>query len=93
MSETPQPIRDHNRAAWDAEVARGNPWTVPVSREDIARARHGDWDIVLTPTIPVPKDWFPPLQGADVLCLASGGGQQGPILAITPPPSWDGTPR
>jgi 2-polyprenyl-3-methyl-5-hydroxy-6-metoxy-1,4-benzoquinol methylase len=27
--------------------------------------------------------WFPPLKGADVLCLASGGGQQGPILAAT----------
>lgn len=30
---------------------------------------------------PVPSDWFPPLEGIDVLCLASGGGQQGPILA------------
>jgi SAM-dependent methyltransferase len=29
----------------------------------------------------VPEDWFPPLPGASVLCLASGGGQQGPILA------------
>jgi SAM-dependent methyltransferase len=29
----------------------------------------------------VPGDWFPPLDGLDVLCLASGGGQQGPILA------------
>ena len=30
----------------------------------------------------MPKDWFPPLQGASILCLASGGGQQGPILAV-----------
>ena len=81
MSETPKDIRDHNRDAWDREVTKGNQWTVPVGPEDIARARRGDWDIVLTPTIPVPKDWFPPLAGADVLCLASGGGQQGPILA------------
>jgi len=29
----------------------------------------------------VPRDWFPPLAGLDVLCLASGGGQQGPTLA------------
>jgi SAM-dependent methyltransferase len=30
----------------------------------------------------VPRDWFPiDLRGQDVLCLASGGGQQGPILA------------
>jgi SAM-dependent methyltransferase len=29
----------------------------------------------------VPHDWLPELEGARVLCLASGGGQQGPILA------------
>ena len=45
------------------------------------KARQGDWQIVLTPLIPVPIDWFPQLKGADVLCLASGGGQQGPVLA------------
>jgi len=36
---------------------------------------------VLTPTKRVPREWFPPLDGREVLCLASGGGQQGPILA------------
>ena len=31
---------------------------------------------------PTPRDWFPAeLTGAAVLCLASGGGQQGPVLA------------
>jgi SAM-dependent methyltransferase len=31
---------------------------------------------------PAPRDWFPAgLDGAAVLCLASGGGQQGPVLA------------
>jgi ubiquinone/menaquinone biosynthesis C-methylase UbiE len=29
----------------------------------------------------VPRAWFPELQGCNVLCLASGGGQQGPIVA------------
>jgi len=74
-------IRDYNRAAWDREVERGNPWTVPVSKEVIAAARQGQWGILLTPTKPVPGDWFPDLEGLDVLCLASGGGQQAPILA------------
>lgn len=74
-------IREHNRTAWDREVQKGNKWTVPVSPDVIARARRGDWQIVLTPTKPVPADWFPPLQGLNVLCLASGGGQQGPVLA------------
>lgn len=72
----------HNRAAWDKQVAANNEWTRPVPSEDIARARNGDWSVVLIGYQPVPRDWFPPrLQGCDVLCLASGGGQQGPILA------------
>ncbi len=74
-------IRQHNRLAWDNEVKKGNKWTIPVTPETVAKARAGDWFIVLTPAIPVPKTWFPPLQGLDVLCLASGGGQQGPIMA------------
>ena len=73
-------IRAHNRNAWDGYVESGNKWTVPVSSEEIAKARHGEWGILLTPTITVPKEWFPELAGAKVLCLASGGGQQGPIL-------------
>ena len=74
-------VRSYNRSAWDKQVQGGNPWTIPVSSEEIAAARRGEWRIVLTPTIPVPAEWFPPLTGAEVLCLASGGGQQGPILA------------
>ena len=74
-------VPGYNRLAWDRQVERGNRWTVPVGPEEIARARNGDWRIVLTPTKPVPADWFPPPEGLDVLCLASGGGQQGPILA------------
>ncbi|MFZ1597031.1 MAG: class I SAM-dependent methyltransferase [Anaerolineae bacterium] len=72
----------YNRQAWNQQVAQGNPWTLPVSAEVVAQARLGRWTIVLTPTIPAPRSWFPdPLSGRDVLCLASGGGQQGPILA------------
>ena len=71
----------YNRKAWDGQVAKGNPWTQPVSAEQVKAARRGDWSLVLTPTIPVPREWYPPLVGAEVLCLASGGGQQGPLLA------------
>ena len=74
-------IRKYNSLAWDKEVERGNKWTVPVSEAVIAAARQGQWEIVLTPSKPVPRVWFPDLIGLDVLCLASGGGQQGPILA------------
>jgi SAM-dependent methyltransferase len=72
----------HNRAAWDREVESGNEWTRPVGPEVIARARAGDWSVVLIGYEPVPRDWFPAeLSGAAILCLASGGGQQGPVLA------------
>lgn len=74
-------ILAYNRRAWDAAVENGSQWTVPVSHEAIVAAREGAWQIVLTPTRPVPRDWFPPLDGCRVLCLAGGGGQQGPILA------------
>jgi SAM-dependent methyltransferase len=74
-------IRKFNRKAWDRQVEARNPWTIPVTSQQIAEARQGKWEIYLTPSRPVPKAWFPPLQGASVLCLASGGGQQGPILS------------
>jgi hypothetical protein len=73
--------RAYNRSAWDYAVATGDRWTVPVGPDVIAAARAGDWSIILTPTKLVPRPWFGALEGADVLCLASGGGQQGPILA------------
>ena len=75
-------IRSFNREAWDRQVQSGkNPWTVPVSPELIARARAGDWSVVLTENKAVPREWFPPMQGLKVLGLACGGGQQGPIMA------------
>ena len=76
-------IINYNSAAWDSVVDSGeSEWTQPVSEEDIELARKGEFSIVLTPNIPVPRDWFPgDLSGKDVLCLASGGGQQAPILS------------
>ena len=74
-------VLEYNRAAWDASVANRNQWTLPVDSKTIQRARNGEWSIVLTPLKPVPFDWFPDLQGLPTLCLASGGGQQGPVLA------------
>ena len=74
-------VQEHNRAAWDKQVERENQWTIPVGSDVIAAARRGQWEIVLTPTKAVPREWFPPLKSLDLLGLASGGGQQGPILA------------
>lgn len=74
-------VRIYNRQAWNREVEHGNIWTQPVSPTVIAAARRGEFSLLLTSGTPVPKTWFPPLLGIDVLCLACGGGQQGPVLA------------
>jgi len=74
-------VREINRQAWNAQVERGNQWTVPVSPEQVARARAGDVKVVLTPQKPVPAEWFGDLRNARVLGLASGGGQQCPQFA------------
>lgn len=72
---------NHNREAWNNYVQQNNEWTVPVGEEEISKAKQGHWSVVLTPTKAVPSDWFPPINGLIILGLASGGGQQGPILA------------
>lgn len=72
---------EHNRAAWNEQVSQNNMWTQAVSPEVIERARGGEWSVLLTPTTPVPREWFGDLRGKDVLGLASGGGQQCPIFA------------
>lgn len=77
----PMDVADHNRRAWNAQANSGNRWSIPVTAEVIAAARNGVWRVILTPNKPVPRDWFGPVAGADLLCLASGGGQQAPILA------------
>jgi hypothetical protein len=74
-------VTEFNRFAWDRQVERGSEWALPVSPTEIAAARAGQWRIILTPTKAVPHNWLPALRDLNVLCLASGGGQQGPILA------------
>jgi SAM-dependent methyltransferase len=77
----PMDVISYNRQAWARLVQRGNRWTVPVGSDIIAAARRGEWEIVLTPRKPVPREWLPDISGRHVLCLASAGGQQAPVLA------------
>lgn len=71
-----------NSKIWDERSENDDIWSIPVTSDMVKLAREGIWSIVLTPTKPVPADWFPEtLDKKRVLCLASGGGQQGPILA------------
>ena len=75
-----QSYADVNAKAVDRWVENGWEWGVPVTHEAFLAAKQGDWSVVLTPTKPVPKEWFPDLRGLDVLGLASGGGQQMPLF-------------
>ena len=73
---------EENSKIWDKRSENNDIWSVPVTSEMINQAREGVWSIVLTPEKPVPSHWFPDtLKNKKILCLASGGGQQGPILA------------
>lgn len=72
----------HNRNAWDKKVEDGSSYTKHVNSETIEKSKLGDWEIILTTKKTVPRKWFPAsVKGLKILCLASGGGQQGPILA------------
>ncbi len=75
-------ITKHNTIAWNkAGQTNLAEWATPVSAEIIAKARQGLSSILLTNTKAVPQDWYMPIKGKKVLCLASGGGQQAPVLA------------
>ncbi|MDR7073549.1 class I SAM-dependent methyltransferase [Fictibacillus barbaricus] len=77
-------IVKQNRKAWDKKVEEGSVYTKAVSKEIIEKSKIGEWKITVTAGKPVPKSWFPSsLKGLKILCLASGGGQQGPVLAAT----------
>lgn len=72
----------YNRAAWDRQVAEDNMWTRPVDADTIEAARRGEWSVVLIGLHPTSRAWFGgELAGRELLLLASGGGQQGPVLA------------
>ena len=73
--------QEENARTIDRWVAEGWEWGVPVTHEQYAAALRGEWDVLLTPTKPVPHAWFGELKGKRVLGLASGGGQQIPIFA------------
>ncbi|MDO4581376.1 MAG: class I SAM-dependent methyltransferase [Bacillota bacterium] len=70
-----------NSQTWDKWVSDGNEWTKPISHQQFVAAQNGDWQMLLTPCRPVPREWFGELRGKRVLGLASGGGQQMPVFA------------
>ena len=73
--------QDINAETIDRWCADGWEWGVPISHEEYLAAKEGRWQVLLSPTKPVPHSWFGELNGKKVLGLASGGGQQMPIFA------------
>ncbi|NNE01376.1 MAG: class I SAM-dependent methyltransferase [Pirellulaceae bacterium] len=71
---------EFNRAAWN-NIGQSRRWFDPVDDATIAAARQGRWSLRLTATKPVPDHWICSVADKRVLCLAGGGGHQGPILA------------
>ncbi|WP_227862911.1 MULTISPECIES: class I SAM-dependent methyltransferase [unclassified Clostridioides] len=69
-----------NSKTFDKWNKEGWEWGQPISHEVFERAKAGDWSVVLTPTKPVPKNWFCDMKNTKILGLASGGGQQMPIF-------------
>ena len=73
--------QDINSKTIDNWIKEGWEWGIPISHEDYLKAKAGEWNVLLTPTKPVPHEWFGDLKGKRVLGLASGGGQQIPVFA------------
>ncbi|MCC8379331.1 class I SAM-dependent methyltransferase [Xenorhabdus sp. PB30.3] len=69
-----------NQIAWDRQAEEQHPWSVPVSSETVSQAKKGEWQVHLTPKA-LPKEWLGDISQKRILCLASAGGQQAPILA------------
>lgn len=70
-----------NTETIDRWIEDGWEWGIPISHEQYLEALDGKWSMLLTPTKPVPKEWFPSLACKKVLGLAAGGGQQMPVFA------------
>lgn len=70
-----------NSETIDKWIDEGWEWSIPITHEAFLNAKNGDWNMLLTPTKYVPKEWYPNLKNKKVLGLASGGGQQMPVFA------------
>lgn len=63
--------QEHNRRAWDAMVNKKQRFARPASDRDFGTTMK-ELD---------PRGWLGDVRGKSVLCLAAGGGRQGPIYA------------
>jgi SAM-dependent methyltransferase len=75
-----------NQRLWEAEVKKGCGYTIPWLDLDISLLRQyadGELDVLPEPlTCIFPASVFADVVGRDVLCLASGGGQQSAVFGL-----------
>lgn len=81
MANNSNKIIQHNASFWDQEALEQKPWSQPVSQAIIESAKQGNWAVHITKR-PLSRNWLPQdIKGKNILCLASAGGQQAPVLA------------
>lgn len=68
--------QETNSIAWDSEVVQHNSWTVPISEDIILKAKKGEFNIYLTPSKQIKKEWLSDYKNKKILALACAGGQQ-----------------
>ena len=74
---------DFNKERWNqVSKKKGNPYTIPISHEQLMEARNKPIEVALTVGKSVPIEWFENAKGNKLLGLACGGGQQGPLFSI-----------
>lgn len=69
----------YNEKMWDEWSSRKVAYTLPLSHEQFEHKKASPLELYLTPEKAIPLRWYEGL-GNKVLGLASGGGQQGPVL-------------
>ena len=71
-----------NKKRWNKLSQDRCPWSQRYSKERIEKAKSGLVEFAVTSQKLIPADWLPKnWKGLDVLGLASGGGQQMPLIA------------
>jgi ubiquinone/menaquinone biosynthesis C-methylase UbiE len=80
MDKKKERYQEINSSAIDRWCLKGWKWGKMISHQEYLDALQGKYDLLLTPTKPLPKEWIKDIRGKTVLGLAAGGGQEMPIL-------------